>query len=980
MAGIFSSSSGGMFPTATAAPKAGGSDSAGGLLGHLFGDVKNAVTGFVPGMVHMAEHPIGGVEAMGKGMWSTWSPLFHGQFTKFGQGIYQHPLAPILDVAAIASLGLNAAADTGAAADAMAISGDTLAEQGLSRAGAVARAVRTGYAPGGQLAKDAEMLGRGEKMIPANNMLHSAARLKLPRSKTVFDPAATGDNGRGFQLSHYSQRPMRRLFQEQAAPRIGAAIEKVSPGTKSMLDNANFSRMLYREMARRSVMANAVKLSNLEAGARAEAIGAARTGRMTILDATMLAGKSLMDPTSAARVRQELAAGMHLNLGANAPVALPYDEAVKFLKENPHFRPVKAPGAMNGAYQSQLAKAGSKLDRLRKASLKNAGLAQALPKIEEELAHHNATLKDYADNGYLHTQTPALNSKGEPAVNPTPRQSMEQHAQPILEVQRNIKMLDRLQRKAIKAKAAWDDAQSKIPDLAAQHADLQNRSFAEYYSHVASSEESFNNFTNNFGRHAVLGFKKGNEDSIKRALDKAWVGGDGLIKIVPRHDATMLGQELRGSVGFASKAYSNTTGLWKSIQVKFTPKTVVNNTLANHVLYAFRMMDPATSYRALLHATRLAKGSDEAASTLMRATPWRNKSWLLQNFEVELHNNFRAGVEEDLTRGTTRKAATRLGRFFHGPGMYSLVQKAADEPVRLGAINAYVHSDPEVQAYADTLIKKASGRGARLSRSEALDRSASRLLRNRPDLKFRAAEYGRSVAGDYLSQTPLERQIKNWVPFYLWDRHILKSASALFKDTPGRVAVLQQMSHMGQGEVQKYLGAMPSFLQDALPLQELGLSGKGPNGRMDAIVGPSLNPFGTLGEVSDLAQAATTNKPIGSDLFSQLNPLVTGTIEAMSGKSLLTGTAVKSYGGVPTTVAMNILQGFPEYKLISAAVNKPVELTASGKYQKLYRQDEKTAISNFLGIPIKEISPSGAQYQYAQEHPVPKKKKLSSMA
>lgn len=68
-----------------------------GLFRNLGSDVKGAVTGFIPGVVHMAEHPIGGAEAMGKGIWSTWSPLIHGHFTQFGQGIYEHPLAPLLE-------------------------------------------------------------------------------------------------------------------------------------------------------------------------------------------------------------------------------------------------------------------------------------------------------------------------------------------------------------------------------------------------------------------------------------------------------------------------------------------------------------------------------------------------------------------------------------------------------------------------------------------------------------------------------------------------------------------------------------------------------------------------------------------------------------------------------------------------------------------------------------------------------------------
>jgi hypothetical protein len=300
--------------------------------------------------------------------------------------------------------------------------------------------------------------------------------------------------------------------------------------------------------------------------------------------------------------------------------------------------------------------------------------------------------------------------------------------------------------------------------------------------------------------------------------------------------------------------------------------------------------------------------------------------------------------------------------------MYSLVQKLADEPTRLGAITAYIHSDPAVISRAEDLMTKARSRGASLSWTEALDKAAGRVIRRNPDLRARAADYGRSVAGDYLNMTSKEQKLKDWVPFYLWDRHIVKSGSNMLKDTPGRAVMLQQLSQMGEGDVKKYLGNVPEFLAGALPLKELGLSG-GSGGRINALVAPSLNPWGTLGELSGLAQAATVggDKQTGSDLFSQLNPLVTAGIQYGTGTSLLSGAPVARKGGLLTSVLSQLGTGFPEAKVVSGAVNPPVTQTKSGK-PKLYANNELAAISNFLGVPIKQISPQAAAAQYKTEN------------
>src|SRR5690242_11876646 len=68
---------------------------------HLGSDVKDAVVGLPTGTVSLVEHPIRGVEAIGKSTWHDWAPLLEGHPGKFLKQTYDHPLAPLLDVATV---------------------------------------------------------------------------------------------------------------------------------------------------------------------------------------------------------------------------------------------------------------------------------------------------------------------------------------------------------------------------------------------------------------------------------------------------------------------------------------------------------------------------------------------------------------------------------------------------------------------------------------------------------------------------------------------------------------------------------------------------------------------------------------------------------------------------------------------------------------------------------------------------------------
>ncbi len=72
-----------------------------GLVGNLAKGVERAAIGLGPGIVHGAEHPIGAVQGIAKSEAQTWGPLVHGDVNTFLKQLYEQPLGPVLDVAAL---------------------------------------------------------------------------------------------------------------------------------------------------------------------------------------------------------------------------------------------------------------------------------------------------------------------------------------------------------------------------------------------------------------------------------------------------------------------------------------------------------------------------------------------------------------------------------------------------------------------------------------------------------------------------------------------------------------------------------------------------------------------------------------------------------------------------------------------------------------------------------------------------------------
>lgn len=230
--------------------------------------------------------------------------------------------------------------------------------------------------------------------------------------------------------------------------------------------------------------------------------------------------------------------------------------------------------------------------------------------------------------------------------------------------------------------------------------------------------------------------------------------------------------------------------------------------------------------------------------------------------------------------------------------------------------------------------------------------------------------------GNYSFFSPMERRIKNVIPFYSWYRHIMKVAAREYtgKGAPLYVAMAQVAKDYPE------LADYPSFTENFIPFQkDLPGSAAGENGRKRYLDMANMNPFATVPEV--LAAVATIAGTVtgvgvkpgqgGGEVLSLVNPLITAPLEVWSGRDLRTGANVDS-GSIPARILMKL----PPAELIKRGLtdtydplknydaNNPDtwqtpshQVSTKGVKPSAYSKSFSSALYRYLGLPIQDIDP-----------------------
>jgi hypothetical protein len=212
--------------------------------------------------------------------------------------------------------------------------------------------------------------------------------------------------------------------------------------------------------------------------------------------------------------------------------------------------------------------------------------------------------------------------------------------------------------------------------------------------------------------------------------------------------------------------------------------------------------------------------------------------------------------------------------------------------------------------------------------------------------------------GNYRTYNKLERAIKQAVPFYGWDRHIVRSVARLLSERPALFDALDQIGQVGQQRQEQQLGPLPSYMSGDVRLPGLpGFLGE-LNGRTPVLNTQALNPFNTAIDLSRIP-AGFVEKPgsVGSqELTSGLNPIIEALIEQKTGRSFLSGKPLTQ------NAFLTELENIPQASAILSALGKQ----PATKPTSLYQNDLATRLANLLGFPVKKPN-LGTAHLYAKQ-------------
>jgi len=426
--------------------------------------------------------------------------------------------------------------------------------------------------------------------------------------------------------------------------------------------------------------------------------------------------------------------------------------------------------------------------------------------------------------------------------------------------------------------------------------------------------------------------------------------------VVNKHTAAKWSEEAGRSAKFVRKLYQRPTQVWKYLVLATRPAYFVNNAVGNTFMYTMAF-GGAGAARGLVDAYRQVHGEAHTAKSLKGAQreikklsgDWQDK-WYLGT-----HQGFAQDVMGDLTiKG--KNLPDRMTKVVNvaGQGLYPITHKVSDVFLRRAAINSILRKHPMVK---------------RLQREKgwSFDRAAEYVSSRDPAVRHRVQEQVNDALGDYHHLNPIEQSVRQLIPFYTWDRAIVRHGVKLGLNKPGRTAALVQVGTQGTERTEQLLGKIPRFLKGAMVLGEDG-------GKARILQTQGMNPYASFPDVVESATQLVGGNPkrAASTLGSQIGPIPASAIEYLTGQDLLSGARIKPRpGGLAGNTAGNIAFDTPIGRLIDTAVKgspKPKRNAQTGVTTPfLFQKDARAQLLAFVGAPVKELNLSRAHEMARKE-------------
>jgi hypothetical protein len=418
--------------------------------------------------------------------------------------------------------------------------------------------------------------------------------------------------------------------------------------------------------------------------------------------------------------------------------------------------------------------------------------------------------------------------------------------------------------------------------------------------------------------------------------DPAVATKDGHYLIVPSEVRRILEDKTLSYSGAARKLLlSQPTSVWKHLVIGLRPMSFFNISVGNSILGALQMAPGFHGFAGWLN--QVVPGAERVlGSKLTRET-------MDHVFPNQSYGTF--GGTSGFGKGAI-SGSTKLGR--SASRAYQGVMPATigyENVLRRAMVEGWAKAQPEVRA-----LMHANGGDV----NQALED----LAQTHPHVINEISKRTDDALGNYRSYNKFEQAVKAFIPFYGWDRHIVRSVARLAKERPALLDGLLQVGQVGQQRQTQQLGQLPPYMKGMVRLPGLpGFLG-GLNGRTPLLNTQTLNPFNTAVDLARLPASLISNTPGSQEVVSGLNPIITALVEQLAThRDMLTGANLKQ------NAFLHELENIPQVRAILAGVGKlpPTKPTS------LYQNDARTIWANLAALPVKKANLQTAHLYATQQ-------------
>ena len=434
--------------------------------------------------------------------------------------------------------------------------------------------------------------------------------------------------------------------------------------------------------------------------------------------------------------------------------------------------------------------------------------------------------------------------------------------------------------------------------------------------------------------------------------DEEWLGTKGLegekayvdpksktVKMIPKNIADLLQGTARVPDSHLTKfLYGQPTQIWKKLVLGLRPAYAVNIITSQHILGALQASGRhgiQSYFNHLAPGARLGKLTDGVVEHV-----WPEQA--MASFTA--HSGDRLAGMEHLKQ--SRITASRVSS-----GVMPAVMKTENWLRRLmleGWTKDILYRDPRFQE----IMKHFDGN---FNQALMFAKASGQFDKQLEEVSRRVDH----SQGNYRDYSPAEQKLRQIIPFYGWDRHIVQSTYRLLGERPQLAAAGTVVGRYGSNINQKQFGALPPYLQGIVHLSHLPSWMGSTTGLTPSILPRALEPFNEDVNLMHAAQAVLPGKQAGteSEALSTMNPLLQGVYEQITGRNPVTGGTVhdKAPFGMGNVLARTLLNT-PQARLIEGSTGKyPWGIGAPSKHP-TYKADMESQLAAFLGFPVKKLN------------------------